>query len=222
MAKNQLIWETVISEPFMENTYIAYIEGRDDCLVIDPGMEPDKILRWLRENGRTCAAILNTHGHSDHIAGNESLKTEFPGAQVFIGEGDATKLTDPAENLSAPFGFRLVSPPADRTLAEGDVVDLAGMELAVLQTPGHSIGHVVYVYRAGEPGVVFCGDVIFQGSIGRSDFPDGNLDQLIRSIHEKLFTMPDETILLSGHGGPTTVGAEKRDNPFVGGSEYPG
>jgi glyoxylase-like metal-dependent hydrolase (beta-lactamase superfamily II) len=161
-------------------------------------------------------AILNTHGHSDHIAGNAAMKSQWPGCPLIIGVGDAHKLTDPYSNLSADYGIALVSPPADRTVEEGEVLDLAGVQLEVLLTPGHSPGHVVFVSKSQSPWVVVNGDVLFQGSIGRTDFADGNHQDLVNAIHQKLFTMPDDTIVLTGHGPATTIGAEKVANPFVG------
>jgi glyoxylase-like metal-dependent hydrolase (beta-lactamase superfamily II) len=119
-------------------------------------------------------------------------------------------------NLSSGFGFRLVSPPADVTLNDGDTYQAAGLELKVLAVPGHSAGHVVYLCQGGERPLAFVGDVIFAGSVGRTDFPDGDFDQLARGIREKLFTLPEETLLYSGHGSPTTVGRERRHNPYVG------
>jgi glyoxylase-like metal-dependent hydrolase (beta-lactamase superfamily II) len=135
---------------------------------------------------------------------------------LVIGRGDAAKLTDPALNLSAAFGFGLVSPPADRGVQEGENVSAAGFALEVLEVPGHSAGHVVFLYRTHQPPIAFVGDVIFAGSIGRTDFPDGNFDQLLDGIRKKLFTLPGETIMLSGHGPATTVEREKATNPFVG------
>jgi hydroxyacylglutathione hydrolase len=207
---------TVISMPFDENTYIAHFGGRGDCLVIDPGFEPQAILDYLAEYSLTPAAILCTHGHSDHIAGNAALKQRWPDCPLVIGRQDADKLTDPDLNLSAPFGLSVMSPPADRTIGEGDQFEAAGVVLDVYDTPGHSIGHVVLVCRQTEPWRVFGGDVLFRDSIGRTDFPDGDFDALRRAIHEKLFTLPDDTIVLAGHGPETTIGREKRRNPFVG------
>ena len=209
-------WETIVSAPFEENTFIASIADRDDCIVIDPGLEPNKIFDFLEQSSLVPAAILNTHGHSDHIAGNAAMKERWPDRPLIIGADDAEKLTDAEKNLSAPFGVELLSPPADRVVSEGDVVTAAGFELDVLETPGHSVGHVVFVFKATSPWVVFGGDVLFQGSIGRTDFPDGSFEQLRNAIHQKLFTMPDDTIVLPGHGPPTTIGEEKRSNPFVG------
>lgn len=212
----QMEIRVVVSAAFQQNAYVAWRPGRDDCLVVDPGLEPEKIIECLEDEGLSPAAILNTHGHSDHIGGNEALKQKWPDAELVIGVDEAEKLTDPGKNLSVMLGANLVSPPADRTVADGDVYAAGGFELEVSAIPGHSAGHVVYAVRGQEPGVVFVGDVIFQGSIGRTDFPDGNFAQLASGIKQKIFRLPDETVLLSGHGPATTVGQERRGNPFVG------
>jgi glyoxylase-like metal-dependent hydrolase (beta-lactamase superfamily II) len=206
----------VVSMPFEENTFIASIPLRDDCLVVDPGLEPDKVIRHLEQAKLVPAAILNTHGHSDHIAGNGALKQRWPDCPLVIGQGDAPKLTDSTKNLSAPFGLEVLSPEADVTVSEGQKYAAAGCDLDVLEIPGHSCGHVVYVWKGGTPWVVFGGDVLFLGSVGRTDFPDGSFQQLATAIHAKLFTLPDDTMILPGHGPATTVGKEKQDNPFVG------
>src|SRR5579885_1923592 len=114
--------QTVVSMPFEENTYIVWLPGHDDAVVFDPGLEPEPVLDVLREQGLRVAAIVNTHGHADHIGGNAALKEAFPQAPVLIGVNDAVMLTDANANLSAPFGFAITSPPADRTVAEGDTV----------------------------------------------------------------------------------------------------
>ena len=206
--------QTVVSMPFDENTYIVCLPGRRDAVVFDPGLEPDLILDVLREQGLEVAAIVNTHGHADHIGSNAALKDAFPRAPIIIGSNDAVMLTDADANLSAPFGFAVTSPPADRTVVEGNTVEAAGVALEVLDIPGHSPGHVVYVYRSA-PALVFGGDVLFRGSIGRTDFPGGSHPQLIRGIREKLFTLPDDTVVYPGHGPVTKVGYEKRTNPFL-------
>ncbi|MBN2580523.1 MAG: MBL fold metallo-hydrolase [Pirellulales bacterium] len=206
---------TVVSFPFEENTYIVSLPGRGDCFVIDPGLEPEKILKCLQEKKFIPAAILITHAHSDHIAGNGSLKNQWPDCPLVVGKGDALKLADPRQNLSALFGMALESPPADQTVEDGETYAAAGITLKILAIPGHSSGHVVYLVDSCDPPVCFVGDVIFAGSIGRTDFPDGDSRELIDGIREKLFTLPDGTVLYPGHGPPTTVGREKRFNPFL-------
>ena len=211
----RLILETIVSRPFAENSYIAQISGRSDCVIVDPGFEPDAIIEYVTRQRLTPAAILNTHGHVDHIAGNEALKRCWPNCPLVIGAIDAEKLIDPFKNLSGVYGAGITSPPADTLVREGDVYRAAGLELEVRETPGHSTGHVVFIWKGGEPWIVFGGDVLFQGSVGRTDFPDGDAAQLAAAIRNKLYTLPDDTIVLPGHGDPTTVGDEKRHNPFV-------
>jgi hydroxyacylglutathione hydrolase len=205
---------TLVSMPFEENTYVIWRPGSTDCVVIDPGLEPDLIEDCLREEGLTLRAILNTHGHADHIGGNEAMKQLAPDAPLMIGAGDAAMLTDAQANLSAPFGLPITSPVADRTVKEGDVLEVAGLTLAVLDIPGHSPGHVVFVHK-GAPIQVFGGDVLFRGSIGRYDFPGGSGPLLLDGIRRKLFTLPADTVIYPGHGPVTTVGHEMRTNPFL-------
>jgi hydroxyacylglutathione hydrolase len=206
----------VVSSPFDENTYIAHFDGRRDCVIFDPGLEPQAIIDYLTDHSLTPVAILCTHGHSDHIAGNAPLKQRWPQCPIVIGAGDAEKLTDPQLNLSAAFGFVITSPPADRMLREGERFSAAGIDFEILEAPGHSIGHIVFLCKQTAPWQLFGGDVLFAGSIGRTDFPDGSFEDLQRAIHDKLFTLPDDTIVLPGHGPQTTIGREKRTNPFVG------
>ena len=216
MSQPEAQLATIVSTPFEENAYVAHLKGRDDCLVIDPGLEPERVLAYLESHSLRPAAILNTHGHSDHIGGNAALKDRWPDCPLVIGARDAVKLVDPAQNLSSAFGIALVSPAADATVEDGQTYSAAGFDLEVRAIPGHSAGHVVYLWTGQNPSLVFVGDVIFAGSIGRTDFPDGSFQQLRDGIHAKLFTLPDDTVLLPGHGEPTTVGEEKRSNPFVG------
>lgn len=216
MEGSKLELATLVSVPFEENTYVARLAGRDDCLVIDPGLEPEIVLEYLERHQLTPRAILNTHGHGDHIGGNRALKGRWPNCPLVIGAGDAPKLTDTELNLSAAFGLGIDSPPADVIVNDGDVYSAAGFDLEVAEIPGHSVGHVVYVWKGHSPYVVFVGDVIFAGSVGRTDFPGGSFSQLAQGIRSKLFSLPDDTVLLSGHGPQTTVGREKRTNPYVG------
>ena len=207
---------TIVSNPFQQKTVVANLEGRKDCVIVDPGLEPDKIIQVLGEKGLEPAALLITHGHSDHIGGNHALKARWPDCPIIVGVGDAIKLTDPHQNLSAQYGLAVTSPPADQTVVEGDVLDVAGFSLEILELPGHSPGHIVFVWKEASPMVVFGGDVLFAGSIGRCDFADGNFEDLAAAIHAKLFTLSEDTLILPGHGPNTTVGDEKRANPFVG------
>jgi hydroxyacylglutathione hydrolase len=205
---------TLVSMPFEENTYVVWRPGSTECVVIDPGLQPELIEDCLREEGLIPRAILNTHGHADHIAGNQAIKQLFPDAPLIIGAVDARMLTDPEANLSAAFGFAVLSPPADRTVKEGDTVEAAGLSFAVLDVPGHSPGHVVFVHE-GRPAQVFGGDVLFRGSIGRYDFPGSNGALLLEGIRRKLFTLPADTVVYPGHGPVTTVGHEMRTNSFL-------
>jgi hydroxyacylglutathione hydrolase len=203
------------SAPFGENTYLLSRRGERECLVVDPGFEPDAVIGWIEDRGLTPVAILLTHGHSDHIAGNAALRERWPALPILIGRGDAPKLTDPAGNLSGAFGLALVSPPADRTLADGEALALAGFAITVVAIPGHSCGHVVFRVDDTSPGLVFGGDVLFREGIGRTDFPDGDFATLATGIRSGLYTLSDDTIVFPGHGEPTTVGHERRHNPFV-------
>ncbi len=215
MKSTELHILTVVSVPFEENSYIVHLEGSHQCLVIDPGLEPGRVLQQINAKQLAPAAILNTHGHSDHIAGNAMLKQRWPQCPLVIGEADAGKLLDPQQNLSAMFGLPIISPPADVTVQDEQTYSAAGMDIKVLSIPGHSRGHVIYVVEGREPPVAFVGDVIFAGGIGRTDFPDGDFQALAEGIRHKLYRLPDSTELFPGHGPPTTVRQEKTHNPFV-------
>ncbi len=207
----------VTSSLFEENAYFVSLSQDGDCIVVDPGLDADLIVEQLQAATLNPVAILNTHGHGDHIAGNELLKQTWPDAPLIIGAGDAWKLTDPEGNLSAGFGMSMVSPQADQTVSEGDVLDFAGIRWTVLETPGHSRGHVVFVAKELSPIIVLGGDVLFAGSVGRSDLADGDHETLLDSIRTKLFPLPDNAVVLPGHGPPTTIGRERRTNPFLRG-----
>jgi glyoxylase-like metal-dependent hydrolase (beta-lactamase superfamily II) len=209
--------EAVVSMPFAENAYLVGLEGRPDLVVFDPGTEPELIVEAVGRWGRSVAAIINTHGHADHIAGNGTLKQAFPDAPLVVGRNDAAMLTDARLNLSASFGMPFVSPPADRLLDHGETYEVAGLTMAVREIPGHSPGSVVFIVQGEDPPLVIGGDVLFRGSIGRTDFPGGSLQTLLAGIREHLWPLPDATEVYPGHGEPTTVGEEKRDNPFLQG-----
>jgi glyoxylase-like metal-dependent hydrolase (beta-lactamase superfamily II) len=172
-------------------------------------------VRCLRDEKLDLEAILLTHGHADHIAGVAAMKEEFPNAPIMIGAGDAPMLTDARRNLSALGGMPVTSPPADRLLTDGETISSLGLEWEVREIAGHSPGHIVYVWHGGTPPIVFGGDVLFQGSIGRFDFPGSDGKKLLHGIKTRLYDLPEETIVYPGHGEPTTVGAEKATNPFT-------
>jgi hydroxyacylglutathione hydrolase len=194
---------------FQANCYIVGCEDTGTGAVIDPGDEVDRILRLIEEFRLTPRLILNTHGHLDHVAGNAALK-KATSAQLVAHRGDAPML----ENLSLiarSWGMRAEdSPHPDRFVDEGDVVTVGSVSLKVLHTPGHSPGSISLY----ADGMVFVGDLLFAGSIGRTDFPGGDHATLIRSVRTKIFTLGDDTTVLPGHGPATTVGMEKRANPF--------
>ena len=215
---SKLVFHTIVSEQFgfNENAYLLHVEGASAAVVVDPGFDVEAILAAIDEHGLQLEAILLTHGHGDHIAGVIPLKQAYPEIPVVIGRGDAPKLSDPVGNLSAGFGVGLVVPEADRLVDEGDRVDYAGLEFSVLELPGHSRGHIAYYYEKSDPPVLVAGDVLFAGSIGRTDFPDGSFQELAGAIAGKVFPLPNDTIVLTGHGPITTVGRERATNPFVG------
>ena len=205
---------TVVSSPFEENSYLLWRKGQDSCVVVDPGMEPELILDFLQQESLSISAILNTHGHADHIAGNAAMKQAFPDAPLVIGLRDAPLLTDPQLNLSRSYGFDIFSPVADQLVQEGDRLTFAGIDFEVLDIPGHSPGHVVFLIRE-DPITVLGGDVLFRESIGRTDFPGGSLQLLKSGIRKKLFTLADSTLIYPGHGPVTTIAHEKEYNPFL-------
>jgi hydroxyacylglutathione hydrolase len=194
----------------MANCYILGCENSREAAVIDPGGDEDQILMELAESKFTVKYLLNTHGHFDHVGANLQLK-KVTGADILIHELDAPMLGE----LSAAAGaFGLTSensPPPDRTVEEGDIISFGDITLTVIHTPGHTPGGICFV-GAGE---VFVGDTLFSGSIGRTDFPGGDYDTLITSIREKLFVMDDHVKVFPGHMGTTTIGQEKKFNPFV-------
>jgi len=212
---HQLAVHTVVSRSFGQNTLIAGLADRSDCIIIDPGFDTTAVQNCVTQHALTPKAILNTHGHADHIAGNAAMKRLWPDCPLVIGRQEAYKLIDPLANLSAQFGFGLTSPPADELVDDGQTYEAGGVVLEVRAIPGHSAGHVVYVWKGGDPWVVFGGDILFAGGIGRFDFPDGNYSDLMEGIRTKLLTLPDNTVLWPGHGPATTIGEERATNPYL-------
>jgi glyoxylase-like metal-dependent hydrolase (beta-lactamase superfamily II) len=181
-------------------------------VVVDPGFEGEEILGRLAERGITLEKILLTHGHLDHVAAVRVLK-ERTGATIHIHPDDSDRMQT-AGVQGRMFGLHIENPPPpDVLLGEGDRIALGDQTFQVLHTPGHTPGHVTFL--TGE--MAFVGDLIFAGSIGRTDLPGGSYDALIRAVREKIFTLPDRTVLFPGHGPSTTVGEERRSNPFFAG-----
>jgi len=215
MKFSETVVKPVLSAPFGELGYVVHRKDEKDCFVIDPGLEPELFLELFERKGLNPIALLVTHGHGDHIGGIAAIRKKWKSAKIYIGELDADKLTNPKKNLSLDFGFGLTMPKADVLLNDGDTLELAGISIEVRHVPGHSKGHVVYWISAEPKGMVFVGDVIFLGSIGRSDFPDSEPAIQIPMIRSKILTLPDDTIIYPGHGDSTTVGEERKSNPFL-------
>jgi len=187
-------------------------ETAKDCLIVDAGLGAGKLINFLKEHELNPVVVVLTHGHIDHIAGVDALRAEFPDIKVYIHKLDTEMLAEPQTNLSAMTGESFSIEPAEFSLEEQDVIDQAGVKLSVLHTPGHTPGGIC-LYSQDE-GVVFTDDTLFADSIGRTDFPNGSMSQLLKSIKEKLYTLPDETKVYPGHGPITTIAHEKEHNPF--------
>jgi hydroxyacylglutathione hydrolase len=202
---------------FAENCYLVIDEATAECAIVDPGEEAGLIAHKIAAAGVTPVAILLTHAHVDHVLGVGRLRRDT-GVPVYLHPADRI-LYDHVPEQAVAFGMRAERLPApDRELAHGDVLSVGGLALRVHHVPGHSPGSVAFEGH----GVVFSGDVLFQGSIGRTDLPGGDFDTLRRSIERELLTLPDSTIVYSGHGPETTVGDERRANPFLTGANRAG
>jgi len=177
--------------------------------VIDPGGSPELIISVLYGLTARVRYIINTHGHVDHIAGNRRLKKRT-GADICIHRADSEMLIDARKNFSDLLAVPITSPPADRFLRGGEVIRVGELELKVIHTPGHSPGGICLV----SDGLVFTGDTLFAGSIGRWDFPGASYNLLLASVRNRLLILDEEMIVYPGHGPISTIGAEKRENPF--------
>ena len=206
-----MIIKTLAVGPIMANCFVLGCDATQEAAVIDPGDEPDRILLALAESNLTVKLIINTHGHFDHVGANKKLN-EVTGAPILIHPLDAPMLNQLADSAAAWGMAAENSPPPDRELQDGDQVHFGNMILKVLHTPGHTPGGIS-LFTDHE---VFVGDTLFAGSIGRTDFPGGSFETLKESIQQKLFTLSENLKVYPGHNQPTTIGGEKRTNPFVG------
>ncbi len=198
---------------FGTNSYMVWGEGSSSAVLIDAGLSTHLILEFLERNDLTLEALLLTHGHPDHVAGAAEV-AEATGAPVYLHsiEIEIVRVLPPA--LLAMLGIdELALPPEFQPLSDDQLLELAGLEVKVLHTPGHSPGSVSFLID----GALFDGDLVFRGSIGRTDFPGGDFETLMSSVREKVFVLGPDVKLYPGHMGPTTVGWEKRTNPFLTG-----
>jgi hydroxyacylglutathione hydrolase len=197
------------------NCYIVGCEETREAAVIDPGGDALKILKFLERNSLKLTHIINTHGHIDHIGGNRTLKEQTQ-AELIIHEEDASMLTSAGRNLSLFSGMVMSGPAADRTVKEGDKIKVGNtVVLEVIHTPGHTPGGMSLKLEVDDKNILFVGDTLFNGSIGRTDFPGGSYRQLIESIQQKIMVFSDETEVYPGHGPGTKVGFERKSNPFL-------
>lgn len=206
-----MLVKTLAVGPLQVNCHIVACPQTRKAMVVDPGDEVPRILEALKQNDLEVEAIVNTHAHFDHIGGNKAL-CDATQAPLYIHSADAP-LLERAQQQAAAYGMKTTpSPQPDKLLNEGDVLEVGTLKFTVIHTPGHSPGGICL---HGD-GNVFVGDTLFAGSIGRTDLPGGDFDLLIRGIKDKLWGLSDETVVYSGHGPETSIGRERKTNPFAG------
>lgn len=206
-----MIIKRLILGPVATNCYIFLDEDSKEAAVIDPSADHESILNVIKENGCKLKKIILTHGHYDHIGGLSGLLEAEPEAKVYAHEKSTEVLGEPRVNLSGELGRKEETFKADIAVKDGDVIPFGKDEFKVIYTPGHTIDGICLVID----GKVFCGDTIFRFSVGRTDFPTGDMSREIQSIKTKLMPLDDSVRLYPGHGEPTTVGDERRGNPYL-------
>jgi hydroxyacylglutathione hydrolase len=208
--------EAVSVGPLQTNCYLVACPETRAAVIIDPGWSGEEISELVVENGFDLKALLLTHAHFDHVAGVAALK-RLTGAPVLAHADSRTLLLDNHRHASL-WGFRIEpAPELDGELVEGQIVQVGGLALEVLHTPGHAPGHVCFLERTAK--ALFDGDVLFRSGVGRFDLPGGDYGLLMQSIREKLLTLPDDTAVYPGHGPATTIGDERRWNPYLSHSQ---
>lgn len=206
--------DRLILGEFQTNCYVARRSETDkDCLIIDAGLQPDQLVDFLKDRQLNPSALILTHGHIDHIGGLNKLRQHYPNLKVYIHPEDAEMLTGTKNNLSQLTGMIATTEPADFTLTDGQLIEQVGLKLKTIHTPGHTPGGICLYSK--ENRTAFVGDTLFADSVGRTDFPGGNMSQLLKSIKEKILTLPPETTVYPGHGQPTTIAREMAANPFL-------
>lgn len=208
--------QSFVFNAFQENTYVLYDDTKQ-CVIIDPGCyaaaEQQQLVNFIESNELTPVKLLNTHCHIDHILGNNFVSKKF-NIGLEIHEADLPTLLATTE-YGHLYGFTVdPSPQPTRFIQNNETITFGNTDLEVRFTPGHAPGHVVFIHHNER--FVINGDVLFYNSIGRTDLPGGDHNTLIKSIHQELFTLPDDYIVYTGHGPSTTIGEEKKNNPFVG------
>lgn len=194
------------------NCYIIYNENKKEGIIVDPADNGMYILNRCRELGVTPAAVLLTHGHFDHIMAVDDIRRSFR-VTVYMGMNEENLLKDPYQNLSGTMGSEQTSMEADYLLRDNEVITVAGYRIKVLETPGHTVGSVCYLFE--DEDVLISGDTLFADSLGRTDLPTGSSSEIVKSITERLFPLKDDIMVYPGHGEPTTIGHEKKYNPVA-------
>jgi len=201
--------------PLQANCYVVWDRAGGSAAIIDPGGDPEEIISVVDDEKLKPVVLINTHGHIDHIAANRAIKERYD-IPLLIHREDSASLTDPGLNLSAMGFGQLDSPPSDRELQDGDEISVGEIMLKVISTPGHTPGGIcLLISRSDQPDVIITGDTLFAGGVGRTDFPGGSWNLLMESIRNRLLSFPDETIILPGHGPHSTIGEERKSNPFL-------
>ncbi len=209
-----MLVETVVVTEFMTNCYILADDKSKDAIVIDPGGDGARILDEIKKLGVNVKSIINTHAHVDHVGANRFLKEKL-GVGVMMHRAELPILQS-ASKMGRLFGLNVENQPdPDGYIAEGDVITCGSCSLTVMETPGHSPGGLSFYAETQK--LCFAGDSLFAGSIGRTDLPGGDYETLIASIKQRLLSLPDDVKVFTGHGPATTIGQERRYNPFVGG-----